>query len=52
MEGLGTSKINDLTIRGIENLQWLNYFAPQIILPEKTADFSFCIVIILLILKN
>jgi hypothetical protein len=25
MEGSGTSKINDLTIRGIENLQWLNY---------------------------
>jgi hypothetical protein len=39
MEGSGISKINDLIIRGIENLQWLNYFAPQIILPEKTADF-------------
>jgi hypothetical protein len=33
-------KINDyLTIKGIENLQWLNFFAPQIILPEKTSDF-------------
>jgi hypothetical protein len=32
-------KINDLTIKGIENLKWLNYFAPQVILPEKTADF-------------
>jgi len=32
-------KINDLTIKGIKNLKWLNYFAPQVILPEKTADF-------------
>lgn len=34
-----TRKINDLTIKGIENLGYLKYFAPQVILPEKTADF-------------
>jgi len=36
---LETRKIDDLIIKGVENLDYLEYFAPQVILPEKTADF-------------
>jgi hypothetical protein len=33
------TKINDLIIKNAENINNLKYFAPQIIIPEKTADF-------------
>ena len=34
-----TRKIDNLIVKGVENLDYLKYFAPQVILPEKTADF-------------
>lgn len=32
-------QIDDWKIKGIENLNLINYFAPQVVLPEKTVDF-------------